>query len=157
VSDEPRFRGEARTVIEAPASAVFDLITNLDRLGEWNSAIERVIDRPAELREGAEWLVQMHVPRLPKWRSRSTVRHIDRDGMRFVYSSTSDDRNPSYIDWFWDVADRGGASEVTVRWHGYPLTFFRQRVAAPMRSRQLEREVRASLDALTSCVRSILA
>jgi hypothetical protein len=49
---------------------------------------------------------------------------------------------------FWQVTDRGRHSEVTVRWHGYPLTFFRQRIAAPMRRGPFANEVGVSLDAL---------
>ena len=145
---EPRFRGEVTALVDVPATRVFDLITNVDRLPEWNAAISEVIERRETLIEGAEWLVVMDVPLLPNWKSRSTVRHIDGENLRFVYASTSEDRNPSYVDWFWEVTDRGGRSEVTVRWHGYPLTFFRQRLAAPMRRRQLSKEVSASLAAL---------
>ncbi len=148
--NEPQFRGEASRIVDGPAARVFDVITDVDRLPEWNAAIDAIIERPPQLAEGTEWLVRIHVPRLPKWKSRSTVQHVDFDNWRFVYSSTSEDRNPSYIDWFWTVVDRSGRSEVTVRWHGYPQTFFRQRFAAPMRSRQLEREVAASLDALAT-------
>ncbi|MEY2468526.1 MAG: Polyketide cyclase / dehydrase and lipid transport [Actinomycetota bacterium] len=154
MSVEPRFRGQASLLIDAPARSVFDLVTDVSRLPDWNSCIDRVVEQPASLQEGAEWLVVIHVPHLPKWKSRSTCQHIDREALRFVYKSTSEDKNPSFIDWFWEVTDRGGRAEVTVRWHGYPLTRFRQKIAAPLRSRQLERETRASLDALASCVRS---
>jgi uncharacterized protein YndB with AHSA1/START domain len=154
---EPAFSGEATATIEAPAARVFELITNIDRLPEWNEAIDEVVDSPASLETGAEWVVVLHVPHLPRWKSRSTVRHLDTEGLRFAYASTSDDNNPSYVDWFWEVVDRGGRSEVTVRWHGYPLTLFRRLVAPRVRRGPLEREVRASLDALTSFVRTSVA
>jgi hypothetical protein len=36
---------------------VFDLITDFDRLPEWNRAVKRILDRPAALAPGAEWVV----------------------------------------------------------------------------------------------------
>ncbi len=147
---EPRFRGEVSARVDARAADVFALITDINRLHRWNAAVEGLVDGPVELEVGSEWIVTMHVPKLPRWRSRSTVTHLDPEQRRFVYASTSDDRNPSYVDWFWEIADRGDHCVVTVRWHGYPLTFFRQRLGAPMRARQLTREVAASLAALTT-------
>ena len=157
MTDEPRFRGEASALIDAPADAVFDLITDVRRLPEWNNAIENIVAGPGVLSDRAEWVVTMHPPGLPRWRSRSTVRLLDGDARQFVYASTSVDTNPSYIDWFWHVVDRGGRSDVSVRWHGYPLTLFRRYVAAPMRRRHLAREVPASLHAIAAALRTTVA
>ena len=39
---------------------IFDTITDIERLPEWNGAIEQVIDRPARLTPCAMWTVEMH-------------------------------------------------------------------------------------------------
>ena len=59
------FQGRASVRVDATPQAVFDLITDVDRLPEWNTAIERVLERPPELTAGAEWTIKMHPPRLP--------------------------------------------------------------------------------------------
>ncbi len=151
---EPRFRGEVSRIIDAATTQVFDVLTDLERLPEWNDCIQRVVECPVAVEEGADWLVVMNVPLLPRWKSRSTVIHVDRTNFRFVYRSTREARNPSYIDWFWEAYDRGGRTEVTVRWHGYPLTVFGRRVGAPMRRRQLRHEVATSLEALARASRA---
>ena len=59
------FHGRASVRIDAAPQAVFDVITDVDRLPEWNGAIEAVVERPPALAEGAEWTIKMHPPRLP--------------------------------------------------------------------------------------------
>lgn len=56
------FHGCATTRADVNPQAVFDLITDVGRLPEWNGAIEAVTDRPPALAEGAEWTVTMHPP-----------------------------------------------------------------------------------------------
>jgi hypothetical protein len=65
------------TVIAAP-DATFRLITDIDRLPEWNRAIERVVEPAPELTPGTEWVVKMHSSRGMTWQAdrasrRSTV------------------------------------------------------------------------------------
>ncbi len=47
--------GTATARLEVPAEKVFELITDVDRLPDWNAAIEAVEQRPAALCDGAEW------------------------------------------------------------------------------------------------------
>src|SRR5437879_3966969 len=122
----PEFHGSASERIAARPDAVFDLITDINRLPRWNACIDHVVDKPADLGDGAEWVVKMHVPRMPKWDSRSTLVELNRDARRFVHRSQSDDGNPSYAIWTWEVTPVDGVSELTVRWEGHPETFWRR-------------------------------
>jgi uncharacterized protein YndB with AHSA1/START domain len=141
------FHGTATAHVKASADEVFDLISNFDRLPEWNRAIERVVERPAALTPGAEWIVVMHPPGMPSWKSRSHLEEIE-PGTRFAYRSHSDDANPSYARWQWDIAPTHEEVQITVSWDGYPKTIGRKLIAAPLRRRMLEREVAASLDTI---------
>jgi uncharacterized protein YndB with AHSA1/START domain len=144
------FHGSATARIRADADAVFDLITNLDRLPEWNRAIARIVERPARLVEAAEWVVVMRPPRAPSWKSRSRIEEIDRKQRRFSYTSRNEDGNPSYARWSWEIRPANHAAEVTVRWDVYLKTIDRKLIAAPLRRRGLGREVPSSLRHLES-------
>jgi uncharacterized protein YndB with AHSA1/START domain len=146
------FQGKASLRVAATPQAVFDFITNVGRLPEWNAAIEEVAQQPAELAEGAEWTVRMHPARTPRWGSRSKVEVIDRDGHRFAYETRNTDGNPSYSQWAWQLAGAGGGTDVTVTWHVHLKTLDRRFFAGPIRKRQLAREVPQSLDALASAI-----
>src|SRR5438067_9414005 len=121
----PEFHGSATRRVDARPDDVFDLITDIDRLPEWNACIERVVERPTPLDIGAEWVVTMHVPGMPRWNSRSRLIELDRDTGRFAYRTQSDDGNPSFGTWTWERTGTGGGTEVTVRWHIQPKTFWR--------------------------------
>lgn len=146
------FEGKASVRVDAAPQAVFDFITDVGRLAEWNTAIEAVAAQPAALAAGAEWTVRMHPPGTPRWGSRSRVEEIDRDRLRFAYETRNTDGNPSYSRWAWELADDGGRTAVTVTWHVYLKTFDRRFFAGPIRKRQLAREVPDSLTALASAV-----
>jgi uncharacterized protein YndB with AHSA1/START domain len=146
------FHGTATARVDAPPAAVFDLITDIDRLPAWNAAIESVVDNGEPLVAGAEWVVLMHPRHYPRWNSRSRVTTIEPEAMRFVHRSSSDDRNPSYLDWTWVVSPDGDGALVTVSWDAYPRTIGRQLLAAPMRRRALAKEVPASLAALEAAL-----
>lgn len=141
------FHGTATTRVQASAHEVFELVTDLDRLSDWNRAIERIVERPATLEPGAEWVVVVHPPGMPRWRSRSRVEDIEPD-TRFAYRSRTDDSNPSYALWRWDVAPAGDGAQVTVSWDGYPKTAGRKLFGAPLRRRMLRRETAESLEAM---------
>ena len=79
------------------------LITDIDRLPEWNAAIESVIERPSELATGSEWVVKMHPARGMSWKSRSSVQEIDPEAFRFAYRTVNADGNPSYPLWTWEI------------------------------------------------------
>ena len=45
---------------DADPDDVFGLLTDIDRLAEWNHIITRVLHRPTDLAPGAEWVVEMY-------------------------------------------------------------------------------------------------
>jgi uncharacterized protein YndB with AHSA1/START domain len=145
------FHGSARARVDATADEVFELITDVDRLPEWNRAIERIAEAPARaLTEGDEWQVVMHPPHLPSWGSRSTVVEIDPGTRTFAYRTVNADGNPSYAQWRWEVEPEGGSSRVTVSWDVYLKTVDRRWLGGPIRRRGLRHEVAASLPALAA-------
>ena len=150
VPDMDEIHGSASVRVAAPPQAVFDFITDVGRLPEWNVAIEAVLAQPTALAEGAEWTVRMHPPRTPRWGSISRVRELDRGRCLFAYQTRNADGNPSYSQWAWEVAGHGDGSDVTVTWDVYLETFDRKFLGGPLRKRQLAREVPRSLTALAS-------
>jgi uncharacterized protein YndB with AHSA1/START domain len=152
-----KFHGQASVRVDAAPQAVFDFITDVDRLPEWNAAIEAVVERPPALAEGVEWTVKMHPPRVPSWKSISRVEELDRRRCRFAYQTRNADGNPSYAQWAWEVVDGGGGADVTVTWDVYLKTADRRFLAGPLRKRMLAREVPRSLTAMVSAVRAASA
>ena len=147
------FHGAATTRVSASAREVFDLITDLDRLPEWNQAIERILEHPEALTPGAEWVVVMHPSGTPRWKSRSHLEEIE-PCARLVYRSHSEDTNPSYARWQWDITPAHDGVQVTVSWDAHPKTMGRRLLAARIRRRMLAREVPESLEALAGALRS---
>ena len=146
---------QASTVIAATADAVFATLTDIARLPEWNDVMTSVIDKPVRLEVGAEWLVEFHALG-QTWRSRSVVEEIDPAARRFAYRSGTDDGNPSYARWTWEVSDHPDGSQVTVEWELHPATFWRRVLLARVRARQLARkEIPASLTALARAVADV--
>jgi hypothetical protein len=129
---------------------VFALVTDLDRLPEWNAIITQVVERPATLGPDAEWVVELKAMG-NRWRSRSRLLELDAGTRRFAYRSQTDDGNPSYGEWTWTIAEDPAGSKVTVSWELHPATFWRRTLFARIRHRQLNGEVRASLPALARC------
>lgn len=141
---------QASTVVPAAPDAVFATLTNISGLPAWNAAMTSVVDQPAKLEVGAEWVVEFHALG-QSWRSRSTVEELDAIGRRFAYRSGTDDGNPSYARWRWDVTDDPAGSRVTVTWELHPVTFWRRMLLARIRARQLARtEIPTSLAALAA-------
>jgi uncharacterized protein YndB with AHSA1/START domain len=136
--------------LEADAEAVFNLITDIDRLPEWNAAIEKVLATPHDLTPGAKWTVQMHPARLIRWKSVSTLDTIDKDRLIFSYRTVNADGNPSYTLWNWTLTAKGHTAEVLVKWDVFLQTWDRRAIAGPIRRRQLRQEVTASLQALAA-------
>ena len=139
--------------LDVPAESAFATITDLSRLPAWNAGITRVLDVPAELAPGQEWVVE--VTALGQhWPSRSRLTALDPEARTFSYRTQTDDGNPSYADWTWTVKDAPGGCDVTVAWQLSPQTFWRRTLLARIRQRQLRRtEVPASLTALQAVVR----
>ncbi len=146
--------GTASDRVSGDADAVFRLITDVDRLPEWNRAIECVVEPATELAPGAEWVVKMHPSRGMTWKSRSRVDEIDRDARRFGYRTWNADGNPSYADWKWEVIPVDSGAQVTVSWDVYLKTLDRKLLAGPIRQRQLRKEVGDSLHALDRSARN---
>src|SRR5688500_6818343 len=94
----------AEAVVAAPPDAVFTALTDVARLPDWNARMTAVIESPAGLEPGSEWVVEFRVFGR-SWRSRSTVEELDPAGRRFVHRSCTDDGNPSYALWKWTVID----------------------------------------------------
>ena len=134
-------------VVAAHPDAVFGLLIDVDRLPEWNDIITRVLHRPAVVAPGAEWVVEMHAMG-QTWPSRTRVEAIDRTDRRLVYRSGTDDANPSFTTWDWQVRADPHGSQVTVAWDLNPRTFWRRHLIVHLRRRALAREVPASIRAL---------
>jgi uncharacterized protein YndB with AHSA1/START domain len=147
------FQGSASTYVRATPDKVFDFVTDVDRLPDWNGAIERIVESPAVLEPGAAWVVVMHPRGMPSWKSRSEVEEIER-ATRFVYRSRTDDNNPSYARWEWDIVPAEDGAQVTVSWDAHPMTIGRRLIGAPIRRRMLAREVAASLDVIRRTLES---
>jgi uncharacterized protein YndB with AHSA1/START domain len=137
--------GNAVGSVNAGPDATFRLITDIDRLPEWNRAIERVVQPAPDLTPGTEWVVKMHPGRGMTWQSRSRVEEIDKDVRRFRYRTWNADGNPSYADWKWEVVPLDSMAQVSVSWDVYLKTLDRKLLAGPIRKRQLRKEVAESL------------
>ncbi len=142
----------ASIAMPAPPDLVFAALTDIARLPDWNAAMTHVVDQPAVLAVGSEWVVDFHALG-QTWRSRSVAEELDVAGRRFAYRSATDDGNPSHARWTWTVTDEPAGSRVTVTWTLHPVTFWRRALLVRVRSRQLARtEVPASLSALATLV-----
>ena len=139
--------GSITDVVRGSPPGVFALVTDIDRLPEWNAIITQVVERPAVLAPDVEWVVELKAMGR-SWPSRSRVLVYDEVARRFEYRSQTDDGNPSYGIWSWQVADDPGGSRVTVTWDLYARTFWRRVLLARIRGRQLRREVKGSLQSL---------
>jgi uncharacterized protein YndB with AHSA1/START domain len=140
------FHGTATAFVDATPESVFDFITNIDRLPDWNASIETVVVAPESLSYGSQWVVVMHSSGLPHGRYRSQVEAINRDALRFAYRSTTDDGNSDYVYWSWQIVAVDGGTQVTVMWDGHSTSFWRR--APFFRRPQLSKEVPASLESI---------
>jgi hypothetical protein len=147
------FEGHASRVVDTTPDAAFALITDIERLPEWNAAIEEVVEQPPALVEGAQWTVRMHPPHIPSWGSISRVEVVDAVARRFSYETRNTDGNPSFVNWSWTIEPNGAdESLVEVSWRCELRTFDRRYFAGPIRKRGLAREVPRSLDALAAAL-----
>ena len=146
-------QGSAEATVAAPPDEVFAVVTDIDRLPEWNAVMTDVVESPAALAPGTEWVVGFRAMG-QSWNSRSRLDEIDRARRVFQYRSGTDDDNPSYTTWRWQIEPAGDGSRVTLSWDLNPKTFWRRALVAHLRSRQLRSEVPASLAALARRVES---
>lgn len=140
----------ASAIVAAHPDSVFRTLTDIAALPTWNARMTRVVEQSAELEPGAYWVVEFHVLGRT-WRSRSTVEELDSARRRFAYRSRTDDGNPSYAHWTWEVTEDPAGSRVTVTSELHPITFWRRVLLGRVRARQLARtELPASLTALAA-------
>ena len=140
----------ASAIVAAHPDAVFRTLTDIAALPTWNARMTRVVEQPAVLEPGAEWVVEFRVLGRT-WRSRSTVEELDAARRRFDYRSRTDDGNPSFERWTWEVAEDPAGSRVTVTSELHPVTFWRRVLLGRIRARQLARtELPASLASLAA-------
>lgn len=139
--------GSVTDVVHADPGGIFELVTDIRRLPEWNAIITRVVEQSATIEPGDEWVVELKAFG-SSWRSRSQVLDLDPATGRFAYRSQTDDGNPSYGDWVWHVTEDPAGSRVAIEWKLYPRTFWRRTLLARMRHWLLRNEVRDSLRSL---------
>jgi Polyketide cyclase / dehydrase and lipid transport len=142
------FHGIETIELSRTPSEVFDLLVDVEQLPGWNAHVHHVItppDRP--LAEGVEWVIQMRAMGT-KWPSRARALTVDRAGMHFEHRSCSDDGNPTYGLWSWQVVPTPGGCQLTVSWTVHPRSFWRKLLLARLRRPVLADEVRASLAGL---------
>jgi len=148
------FHGTQAGELTSAAPDVFDLLVDVDRMPEWNAHVHHVIERPdLPLSEGVEWVIQMRAMGT-KWPSRARALTVDRAGLRFEHRSCSDDGNPTYALWSWQVTPSPHGSELTVTWTVHPRSFWRKLLLARLRRPVLADEVRASLAGLDTYLRT---
>lgn len=142
------FHGTQTVRLSAPACDVFALLVDVDRLPEWNAHVHHVIQRPDRpLAEGVEWVIQMRAMGT-RWPSRARALTVDRAALTFEHRSCSDDGNPSYGLWAWQVTPTEDGSTLTMTWAIHPKSFWRKLLLARVRRPVLADEVKASLAGL---------
>ncbi len=145
----------ATRTIPADPDDVFRLLTEPRRLPEWNHKIVRFVEAPEQLTTGCQWVVELSALG-QTWPSRSTVVELDASMRRFMYRSQTDDGNPSYADWTWEVDHAPDGCAVTVSLGLHPATFWRRVLLVKVRGRQLRRhELPESLSALASLATTV--
>lgn len=147
------FEAHATATLNAPAEAMFERITNIARLPEWNAEIPEVHEAPSVVEPGAQWVVEIKAMGT-HWRSRSEAVEVDATRGVFRYRSVSDDGNPSFADWRWELApvDGGERTRVDVHLAAHPRTLWRKYLLSNLRRPVIRRAMRRSLVALETSV-----
>jgi uncharacterized protein YndB with AHSA1/START domain len=140
-------RESASALVPAAPERVFSLVTDPSKLPSWNRAITELIESPAILEPGSVWKVRIHALGR-SWVSKSQVSTLDPVAGQFAYRSQSDDGNPSYADWDWQVEADDDGSRVTVGVDLNPATFWRKHLLVHLRRPALRKEITESLNAL---------
>jgi hypothetical protein len=85
------------------------------------------------------------------WASKSRVSVIDPVSGLFSNRSQTDDGNPSYADWEWQVeSEQDAGSKVTVTVELHPTTFLRRHILIKFRRPALRKEMGESLNAFNA-------
>jgi uncharacterized protein YndB with AHSA1/START domain len=147
------FHGSANVLIDATPDQVFAVLTDIERLPVWNAKVHHVIELPdGPVVEDAEWVIEMRAMGT-RWPSRSHATAVDPANWRFEYTSCTDDGNPSYALWSWEIRSHARGSELTVTWAMYVRSFWRRVLLSHLRKPKLEAEIRVSLAGLNSYFR----
>ena len=99
--------------LAADPDALFMTLVDPHLLPEWNRSIIRVLDSPARLEPGTEWVVEMSAMGR-RWPSHSQAQLLDASARRFEYTSRTDDGNPSYTVWSRTVTGTERGSRISV-------------------------------------------
>ena len=146
-----RFTSHVSSEVAAPAPEVYAALTDVDALPSWNAHVDRVLEPVAgPMAVGAVWVIRMKIPAPPtSWPSRATCTTYEADRLVFAHRSVTDDGNPSFVEWRWQVTPLDSARcRVEVVWSVNPRTFWRRLLLARVRRPQLVSEVTHSLRAL---------
>jgi uncharacterized protein YndB with AHSA1/START domain len=148
-------QGTASIHADVPPDVAFRTITDVARMPSWNSRMTHVVEAPADLAEGREWVIGFrYLGR--RFNSRSVVLELDAHRRRFVHRSKPDDDNPSCTVWTWQVEPESDGSRITVQWDLRPVTFARRRLVTPLRAWQMARQdAPESLAALVEVCRQV--
>jgi len=143
--------GSVTESVAADPDALFALITDINRLPEWNAHVHHIVEAPAELTDGSEWVIELRAMG-SKWNSRARLQELDPVSRRFAHISCSDDGNPSFAYWTWELTPTDAGTRITVSWELQPKTFWRKWLLARIRHRQLKNEVGESLRSAAAIV-----
>jgi uncharacterized protein YndB with AHSA1/START domain len=138
---------QATAEVDVPPALVFERITDIDRLPDWNAEVHDVVERPATLHPGAEWVVEIRAMK-KHWNSRSRLAELDAENGRFAYRSQTDDGNPSYADWRWQLTPVPSGTRVDVEVDIRPRTFWRKHLFSKIRRSSLAKAMQHSLRTL---------
>jgi uncharacterized protein YndB with AHSA1/START domain len=139
-------------LVPASPEEVFSLVTDPSKLPSWNRAITEVVEAPERLELGSVWKIRLHALS-QSWVSKSEVSAIDPVSRYFAYRSQTDDGNPSYANWEWQVAPDPEGSRVTVKVELHPTTFWRRHLLIKVRRPALRKEMTDSLNSLARAIR----
>jgi uncharacterized protein YndB with AHSA1/START domain len=146
-------RESGSALVSATPDKVFSLVTDPSKLPSWNRAIVELTEGPVCLEPGSVWKVRIRAKGI-SWVSKSQVATLDPASGQFAYRSQSDDGNPSYADWDWQIEPDDDGSRVTVGVDLNPATFWRKHVLVQLRRPALRKEITESLESLGAAAES---
>ncbi len=85
--------GSVTESVAADPDALFALITDINRLPEWNAHVHHIVEAPAQLTDGSEWVIELRAMG-SKWNSRARLQELDPVSRRFAHISRSATATP---------------------------------------------------------------
>lgn len=132
----PELRYADSVFVARPPEAVYDLVSDVTRMGEWSPVCRACWwDAGAGPRAG-DWFTGRNEAGERVWETRSQVRTAERGGeFTFVVSG-------SYVRWSYTFEAAEGGTTLTESWEFLPdgLTFFRDRFADDADAQIAQRE-----------------